>query len=52
MSSVSEQPEDPLRTFPTSGPQVRRAVFGGSDLVTYAFDDAAEIITVTDVTWI
>ena len=51
MSTVSQQPEDPLRTFPTSDPQVRRAVFGSMGLVTYAFDDAAATVTVTDVTW-
>ncbi|MBC6469108.1 hypothetical protein [Actinomadura alba] len=48
---MSEQLADPLRTFPTSDPQVRRAVFGGVGLVTYAFDDATETVTVTDVTW-
>jgi Family of unknown function (DUF6247) len=42
---------DPLRTFPTSDPYVRRAEFGGAGLVTYLIDDGAETVTVLDVTW-
>jgi hypothetical protein len=40
-----------LRTFPTSDLQIRWAVFGGCGLVSYAIDDAAELVTVVDVTW-
>jgi hypothetical protein len=52
MSTVVEYPDDPLRTFPTSDPYVRRAEFGGVGLVTYVIDDARQIVTLTDVTWI
>jgi hypothetical protein len=51
MSTVVEYPDDPLRTFPTSDPYVRRAEFGGAGLVTYVIDDARQIVTLTDVTW-
>jgi hypothetical protein len=51
MSAVAESPDDPLRTFPTSDPYVRRASFGAAGLVTYAIDDAREVVTLTDVTW-
>ena len=51
MSAVVEYPDDPLRTFPTSDPYVRRAEFGTAGLVTYMIDDAREIVTLTDVTW-
>lgn len=51
MAAVIEYPDDPLRTFPTSDPYVRRAEFGGARLVTYAIEDARQIVTLTDVTW-
>ena len=51
MSAVVESPGDPLRTFPTGDPNVRRAAFGAAGLVTYVIDDAREIVTLTDVTW-
>jgi hypothetical protein len=51
MSAVVEYPDDPLRTFPTSDPYVRRAEFGTAGLVTYTIDDACRTVTVTDVTW-
>jgi hypothetical protein len=51
VSTVIEYPDDPLRTFPPSDPYVRRAEFGGAGLVTYAIDDAHQIVTLTDVTW-
>jgi hypothetical protein len=35
MAEVIEYPDDPLRTFPTSDPYVRRAEFGGAGLITY-----------------
>lgn len=51
MSAVIEYPADPLRTFPTSDPYVRRAEFGGLGLVTYVINDARQTVTLTDVTW-
>ena len=51
MSTVVEYPDDPLRTFPTGDPYVRRAAFGAAGLVTYVIDDARETVTLTDVTW-
>jgi hypothetical protein len=52
MATVVEYPDDPMRTFPTDDPYVRRAEFGGAGLVTYVINDARQIITLTDVTWI
>lgn len=52
MSQVVEYPDDPLRTFPTSDPYVRRAEFGDMGLVTYLIDDARHTVTLIDVTWI
>ena len=51
MSAVVEYPDDPLRTFPTSDPNVRRAEFGAAGLVTHTVDDARQTVTLTDVTW-
>jgi mRNA-degrading endonuclease RelE of RelBE toxin-antitoxin system len=51
MSAVTESPDDPLRTFPTRDPYVRRVAFGAAGLATYVIDDAREIVTLTDVTW-
>jgi hypothetical protein len=51
MSAVIEYPHDPMRTFPTSDPYVRRAEFGGLGLVTYVINDAQQTVTLTDVTW-
>ncbi len=51
MSAVVEYPDDPMRTFPTSDPYVRRAEFGAAGLVTYVINDASQTVTLTDVTW-
>jgi hypothetical protein len=51
MAAVVEYPDDPLRTFPTSDPYVRRAEFGGLGLATYVINDANKTVTLTDVTW-
>lgn len=51
MAAVVDYPDDPLRTFPTSDPYVRRAEFGELGLVTYVIDDARRTVTLTDVTW-
>lgn len=51
MAAVVEYPADPLRTFPTDDPYIRRAEFGGLGLVTYVISDAHQTVTLTDVTW-
>ena len=51
MATVVEYPVDPLRTFPTTDPYVRRAEFGGVGLATYLVDDARQVVILTDVTW-
>jgi hypothetical protein len=51
MATVVEYPDDPMRTFATSDPYVRRAEFGTAGLVTYVIDDARQTVTLTDVTW-
>ncbi len=51
MATVIERPDDPLRTFATRDPYVRRAEFGVAGLVTYVIDDAYGTVTLTDVTW-
>jgi hypothetical protein len=52
MSTVVEYPDDPLRTFATSDPYVRRAAFGEAGLVTYVINDARQTVTLTDATWV
>jgi hypothetical protein len=51
MSGVAEYPDDPMRTFPTGDPYVRRAEFGGLGLITYVINDGKQTVTLTDVTW-
>ena len=51
MSSVVEYPDDPMRTFATHDPYVRRAEFGEAGLVTYVINDGRRTVTLTDVTW-
>ena len=51
MAMVVEYPDDPMRTFPTGEPYVRRAQFGAAGLVTYVINDARRTVTLTDVTW-
>jgi hypothetical protein len=51
MADVVEYPDDPLRSFPTSDPYVRRAGFGGAGLVTYLINDSAQVVILLDVTW-
>lgn len=51
MAKVVEYPDDPMQTFPTSDPYVRRANFGAAGLVTYVINDARQTVTLTDVTW-
>jgi hypothetical protein len=51
MAAVVDYPDDPMRTFPTDDPYVRRAEFGGVGLVTYVINDVRQTVTLTDVTW-
>ena len=51
MAEVVEYPDDPLRTFLTSDPYVRRVEFGDSGLITYLIDDGASIVIILDITW-
>lgn len=48
MAVVTEYPDDPLRTFPTRDPYVRRAEFGDAGLVTYGIDEPRALVTVID----
>jgi hypothetical protein len=41
MAMVIEYPDDPIQTFPTIDPNVRRAAFGTAGLVTYLRAPAA-----------
>lgn len=51
LAEVIEYPADPLRTFPTGDPYVRRAEFGELGLVIYVINDAQQTVTLADVTW-
>jgi hypothetical protein len=51
LAEVADNPYDPLRTYPTKDPQVRWVIFGEWGFVEYHVDDAAAIVTLTDVTW-
>ena len=51
MAAVVEYPDDPMQTFPTGDPYVRRAEFGPAGLVTYVINDGRRTVTLTDVTW-
>lgn len=42
MADVADYPDDPLRTFPTGDPYVRRAEFGAAGLVTYLTNDGQQ----------
>jgi hypothetical protein len=51
MADVIHYPDDPLRTFPTSDPYVRRIEFGDAGLITYLINDGASIVIILDITW-
>lgn len=51
MAEVSDYPDDPLRTFATSDPYVRRIEFGDADLLTYLINDGNRVIIILDITW-
>jgi hypothetical protein len=52
MAEVIDYPDDPLRTFPTSDPYVRRVEFGEAGLITYLISDGAKLVTILDITWV
>jgi hypothetical protein len=51
MAEVSDYPDDPLRTFATSDPYVRRIEFGDAGLLTYLINDGTRVIIILDITW-
>jgi len=51
MAEVIDYPDDPLRTFPTSAPYVRRVEFGDAGLITYLINDRTSTVIVLDITW-
>jgi hypothetical protein len=51
MAEVIDYPDDPLRTFPTSDPYVRRVEFGDAGLITYLINDGANLVVILDITW-
>jgi hypothetical protein len=48
---ITDYPDDPLRTFPTSDPYVRRVEFGDAGLITYLINDGARVVIILDITW-
>jgi len=44
VAEVVDYPDDPLGTFPTSDPYVRRAEFGGAGLITYLINDGINVV--------
>jgi len=52
MAEVAGYPDDPVRTFPTGDPYVRRAEFGAAGLVTYLINDGTSKVIILDVTWV
>lgn len=51
LADVASYPYDPLRTYPTKDPQIRWAIYGEWGFVEYHIDDAAELVTLTDLSW-
>lgn len=51
MAEVIDYPDDPLRTFPTGDPYVRRVEFGDAGLITYLINDAVGLVIILDITW-
>lgn len=51
MAEVTDYPGDPLRTFPTSDPYVRRVEFGDAGLITYLINEGARVVIILDITW-
>jgi hypothetical protein len=48
---VIDYPDEPLRTFPTSDPYVRRVEFGDAGLITYLINDGASTVIILDIIW-
>jgi mRNA-degrading endonuclease RelE of RelBE toxin-antitoxin system len=51
MAEVIDYPDDPLRTFPTGDPYVRRVEFGDAGLITYLINDVVGLVIILDITW-
>jgi hypothetical protein len=51
MADVIDYPDDPLRTFSTGDPYVRRVEFGDAGLITYLINDGARMVIILDITW-
>jgi len=51
IAEVIDYPDDPLRTFPTSDPYVRRVEFGDAGLITYLINDGTSVVIILDITW-
>jgi hypothetical protein len=51
MAEVIHYPDDPLRTFPTGDPYVKRVEFGDAGLITYLTNDAVALVIILDITW-
>ena len=51
MAEVTDYPDDPLRTFPTGDPYVRRVEFGSAGLITYLINDGAGLVIILDIAW-
>jgi hypothetical protein len=52
MAEIIDYPDDPLRTFPTSDPCIRRVEFGDVGLITYLINDGASKVITLDITWV
>jgi hypothetical protein len=52
MAEVIDYPDDPLGTFPTGDPYVRRAEFGNAGLITYLINDVTSKVIILDITWV
>ena len=52
MAEVIDHPDDPLRTFPTSDPYVRRVEFGDAGLITYLINDGASKVIILYIPWV
>ena len=49
MAEVTDYPDDPLRTFPTSNPNPRRVEFGEAGLITHLIRDSARLVIILDI---
>jgi hypothetical protein len=52
MAGVADYPDDPLRTFSTRDPYVRRVEFGDAGLITYLINDGTRVVIILDITWV